>query len=107
MKSNAKIQCKPLVREATPEIPNVNFWTMRIEPGGPTVIGENISPGIMVFKNHGPGSIVVDTGHNYDNVKLLPGRVKVIATYKKVEAKTIDKTPALLEFEYMPKFWLK
>ena len=80
---------------------------MHIEPGAPTIIGENIVPGAMVVKNHGPGTIVVDTGYSYENVKLLPGRVRVIRTYMKVEAMTIDENSALLEFEYMPKFRLK
>ena len=61
----------------------------------------------MVVKNHGPGTIVVDTGYSFENAKLLPGRVRVIRTYMKVEAKTIDESSALLEFEYMPKFGLK
>ena len=61
----------------------------------------------MVMKNHGPGTIVVNTGYDYDNVKLLPGRVQVIATYNKVKAMTLDENSALLEFEYMPKIRLK
>ena len=64
-------------------------------------------PGTMVVKNHGPGTIVVDTGYDYDNVKLLPGQVRVIATYKKVEAMTLDEDSAVLEFEYMPKIRTK
>jgi hypothetical protein len=93
--------------EATSEIPSGKFWTMRIEPGAPTVLGEKILPGIMVVKNHGPGTIVVDTGYDYENVKLLPGWVRVIMTDNKVEAKTIDENSALLEFEYMPKIRLR
>ena len=103
MKNKVKVQSKLPIQEATSKIPSGKFWTMRIEPGAPTVLGERILPGIMVVKNHGPGTIVVDTGYNYENVKLLPGRVQVIGTYNKVEAMTIDENSALLEFEYMPK----
>jgi hypothetical protein len=107
MKNKTKLQSKFPIHEATHEAPSGKFWTMRIEPGEPAVIGEKICQGIMVMKNHGPGTIVVDTGHGYENVKLLPGRVQVIATYNKVEVMTIDASSALLEFEYVPKFRLK
>jgi hypothetical protein len=107
MKKNVKVKSKLPIHEATPETPSGKFWTMCIESGVPAVIGENIWQGIMIMKNHGPGTIIVDTGRAYENVKLLPGRVQVIATYNMVEAMTIDERPALLEFEYMPKMRLK
>jgi hypothetical protein len=94
---------------ATPEIPNVNFWTMHIEPGKPTVLGQDLWPATMVVINHGPGTIVADTGYRFgetQNVKLLPGQVRVMATHNKVEVVTIDES-ALLEFEYLPKLRLK
>src|SRR5471030_11242 len=110
MKKKNKVQTKLPIYEATPEIPSENFWTMRIEPGAPTVLGKDIWPGTMVIKNHGPGTIVVDTGYGFgesQHVKLLPGLVRVVATHNKVDIATIDENSALLEFEYMPKIRLK
>jgi|PersoiStandDraft_1058852.scaffolds.fasta_scaffold26059_2 hypothetical protein len=110
MKYKIKVKNKLPVQEAKTEIPSGKFWTMRIEPGAPTVLGGGISPGTMVMKNHGPGTIVVDAGYDYDDsqhVELLPGLVRVITTHNKVEVATIDENSALLEFEYMPKIWLK
>jgi hypothetical protein len=103
-------QSKLPIHEATPEIPSGTFWTMRIEPGAPTVLGKEIWPGTMVMKNHGPGTIVVDPGNVYgsrQHVELLPGWVRVMMTNNKVEVATIDENSALLEFEYMPKIRLK
>ena len=100
-------QSKLPIQEATSETPSGNFWTTRIEPGAPTVLGQNMVPGAMVVKNHGPGTIVVDTGYSYENVQLLPGWARVIGTNYKVEAKALDESSALLEFEYLPKFRLK
>lgn len=107
MSKKPKIQSKLSTNEKNQEIPSGKFWTTRIGSGAPTVLGENIVPGTMVVKNHGPGTIVVDTGYSYENVQLLPGRVRVIRTNMKVEAMALDENSALLEFEYMPKFRLK
>jgi hypothetical protein len=101
-----KKKCK---EEVTPETLSKNFWTMRIEPGAPAVLGQNIWAGTMVMKNYGPGAIVVDSGYGFGNphVELLPGCVRVIATDNNVEVATIDQNSALLEFEYLPKVRLK
>ena len=107
MKQTTKLQSKLSTHEATQKTPSGKFWTIRIESGVPTIIGEQIWPAIMVMKNHGPGTIVVDTGRSYENVKLLPGRVQVIATHNNVEAMTIDENSALREFEFIPKARLK
>ena len=108
MKKKCKMQSKLPIQEATSEIPSGNFWTMRIEPGAPTVLGREIWPGTMVIKNHGPGTIVVDTDYGESaRVELLPGQVRVTAIHNKVEVATIDENSALLEFEYMPKIRLK
>jgi len=109
MKTKIKDKRKPPIHEATPEIPNGKFWTMRIEPGAPTVLGKEMLPGTMVIKNHGPATIVVDTGYGFgsQHVELLPGWLRVITTNNKVEVATIDENPARLEFEYMPKIRLK
>ena len=108
MKKKCKAQKKLPVQEVTPETPSGNFWTMRIEPGAPAVLGQNIWAGTMVMKNYGPGAIVVDSGYGFGNphVELLPGCVRVIATDNNVEVATIDNS-ALLEFEYLPKVRLK
>jgi hypothetical protein len=107
IKYKTKVQNKLPVREATPEIPRGTFWTMLIPPGAPTVVGNEIWPGIMVMKNHGPGTIVVETGYDYGDskrhIELLPGLVRVIPTYRKVAVGTIDDNSTLLEFDYMPK----
>jgi hypothetical protein len=110
MKKKVKVHSKLPIHEATPETPSGKFWTMRIEPGAPTILGKEIWPGTMVMKNHGPGTIVVDTGYGYcenQHVKLLPGQVRVIATHEKVDVATIDENSALLEFEFNPKIRVK
>jgi hypothetical protein len=109
MNKKTKVQKKPLIQEATPEIPSGRFWMTRIEPGVPTVLGKDIWPGSMIVKNHGPGTIVVESGYDFGerHIELLPGALRVIATYKKVDVATIDENSALLEFEYMADIRLK
>ena len=79
--------------------PNRKFWTMRVEPGKPTILGDNLGPGMMVVQNHGPGTIHFQRGYG-DPVKLRPGRVRIIATHNKIEVVSSDKKAALLEFEF-------
>jgi hypothetical protein len=102
MKSKTAKKLQPELRdqEAPSATRDRRFWTTRIEPGAPTVLGENIFFGTMVMQNHGPGTIVVNTGSR-DPVELLPGRVRVMTTREKVDVATIDKKSALLEFEFM------
>ena len=109
MNKKNKVKKKPLVQEAPPEIPRGRFWMTRIEPGVTTVLGKDIWPGSMIVKNHGPGTIRVESGYDFGDSKLelLPGALRVIATYKKVDVATIDQNSALLEFEFMPNLRLK
>ena len=97
-----KIEKRKLLadQEAPSATRDRKFWTMRIEPGASTVLGQNIGPGTMVMQNHGPGTIVVDTGSS-DRVKLLPGWVRVMTTHNKIDVAIIDEKSALIEFEFM------
>ena len=102
MKSKIAKKLQPELRdqEASSATRDRRFWTTRIEPGAPTVLGENIISGTMVMQNHGPGTIVVNTNF-LDPVELLPGRVRVMTIHGKVDVATIDQKSALLEFEFM------
>ena len=45
------------------------FWTVRIEPGEPQVLGgKHLPAGVMVMDNRGPGAIHVNT--NYTGVEF-------------------------------------
>ena len=99
-KKKLKVQSKLPIHEPSSEIPSGTFWTTRIEPGVPTVLGKNTWQGAMVMKNYGPGKILVDTG--IVHMELLPGSARVMRTHTDVEVKIIDEKSALLEFEYMP-----
>jgi hypothetical protein len=99
-KTAKKLQSELRDQEASSATRDRRFWTTRIEPGAPTVLGENMFFGTMVMQNHGPGTIVVDTSYR-DPVELLPGRVRVMTTHGKVDVATIDQKSALLEFEFM------
>ena len=109
MKKKTKVENTLPIQESTPQIPSGNFWTMRIEPGKPSVLGKDLWPATMVLKNYGPAKIAIDTGYGFgeNQLELLPGSVRVFATHNKVEVATIDANSALLEFEYMPKIRLK
>jgi hypothetical protein len=98
-KVTKKVRTESPDREAT--LVDRKFWTTLIPPGAPIVLGKNLYLGTMVMQNHGPGSIMVDTGYVDDDVKLQPGQVRVMSTRQKIQVATTDGKPALLEFEFM------
>jgi hypothetical protein len=98
-KVTKKVRTEIPDREAT--LVDRKFWTTLIPPGGPIVLGKNLYLGTMVMQNHGPGSIMVDTGYVDDDVKLQPGQVRVMSTRQKIQVATTDGKRALLEFEFM------
>jgi hypothetical protein len=98
-KVTKKVRTEIPDREAT--LVDRKFWTTLIPPDAPIVLGKNLYLGTMVMQNHGPGSIMVDTGYVDDDVKLQPGQVRVMSTRQKIQVATTDGKPALLEFEFM------
>lgn len=107
-KGKNKVQAKGKTKLATHDAalvtssPGRSFWTVRVEPGGPLVLGKNLYPGTVIMKNHGPGAIMVDTGYVNDEPRLQPDQVRVMATRDKIQIATTDGKSALLEFEFMP-----
>jgi hypothetical protein len=97
-----------MMKKAQTEIPDQEaalvdrrFWTVRIMPGGPVVLGEHLHPGTIVMKNHGPGSIMVYTDYASIDVVLHSGEVRLLPTRRKIQVATTEGKPALVEFEYM------
>jgi hypothetical protein len=103
-KTTKKSQRELPGQEAPSATRDQKFWTMRIEPGAPTVIAERIAPRTMmiVIQNHGPGKVVINTGYRDEVGEILPGRVRLMSINDKIHVETIDEKSALLEFEFMP-----
>ena len=64
-------------------------------------IAENISPCLMVVKNHGPGEVKIETGYG-DPMELLSSQLRLVRTFGRICVEGRDKNSALLEVEFMP-----
>lgn len=98
-KPKKKAQIEIPDREAA--LVDSRFWTVRVQPGPPTVLGHYIVSGTMVLKNHGPGTIMINNGRREDIV-VEPDLSRIITVVEHVEVFTIDEKTALVEFEFIP-----
>jgi hypothetical protein len=74
---------------------------MRVEANERIMIAENVSPCLMVVKNHGPGEVKIEPGYG-DPVELLPGQLRLVRTFERICIEGRDKNSALIEVEFMP-----
>jgi hypothetical protein len=55
----------------------------------------------MIMRNHGPGEIAVDT-YGTPNLRLPPGRVRLVRTFEYVELESMGEKWARVEFDFVP-----
>ena len=84
------------------EIPDRKFWTVRIEPGEPQVLGgKHLPAGVLVMHNRGPGAIHVNTNYTDVEAILAAGATDLMNVRGHIGLAIIDGKPAVLEFEYL------
>jgi len=98
-KSSKKMQTQIPDREAT--LVDRKFWTVRIEPGEPKVLGKHLPAGVLVMHNRGPGAIHVNTGYTSVDAILAPGGTDLMVVRDNIGLAILDQKPAVLEFEFM------
>lgn len=99
-KTTKKLQLEIPLQEA--ELLNHRFWTVRVPAGELKVLGEYITSGTMVLKNHGPDKILIDNGRQNEGLSLESGETRIIYVYQHVSVYADGEKSALVEFEYIP-----
>jgi len=98
-KSTKKVKTE--TRDLAFALTDRKFWTIVIEPEASKVLGENLYRGVVVMKNHGLGTVDVETGYTNYKVTLRPGDLQMIPVHNKIVITVVDGKPASIEFDLL------
>jgi hypothetical protein len=77
------------------------FWSCRIVPRERLCLADGIYPGMLVIKNMGPGTIVVESD-SY-STKIKSHEIRLVTVAGSVHIETSEDRTSSVAFDYIPR----
>jgi hypothetical protein len=77
------------------------FWSCRIAPSERLCLSEGIYRGVLVIKNMGPGTIVVESTYSR-STNIKAHEIRLISVAGSVHIETSEDGASSIAFEYVP-----